>query len=63
MFDGFEARYVVTPEATIPARLGGEGPGLLFLRRTPGSGHHLAEENPAATLAALEPFLAGGNRA
>lgn len=23
------------------------------------SGHYLAEENPAATLAALEPFLAG----
>ena len=23
--------------------------------------HYLAEENPAATLAALEPFLAGGN--
>jgi haloacetate dehalogenase len=25
------------------------------------SGHYLAEENPAATLAAIEPFLAGGN--
>lgn len=35
MFDGFEVHYVVTPEATIRARIGGKGPGLLLLHGNP----------------------------
>jgi len=35
MFDGFEVHYVVTREATIRARIGGKGPGLLLLHGNP----------------------------
>jgi haloacetate dehalogenase len=35
MFDGFEVHHLVTPEATIRARIGGRGPGLLLLHGNP----------------------------
>jgi len=35
MFEGFELHRVETPEATIRARLGGNGPGLLLLHGNP----------------------------
>ena len=50
MFDGFTLDHIDAGEAILRVRHGGSGPPIK-------SGHHMAEENPAALADALAELL------